>query len=60
MTLSNSDTDHLLRLLASCAKIIDASCDKAWEQDKARQCRLFIKKINRKKAYEESHRTTHP
>ena len=49
MTLSNSDTDHLLRLLASCAKIIDASCGKAWEQDKARQCRLFIKKINRKK-----------
>jgi hypothetical protein len=48
MNLSNSDTDHLLRLLASCAKIIDARCGKAWEQDKARQCRLFIKKINRR------------
>lgn len=48
MNLSKSDTDHLLRLLATCAKIIDSRCDKAWEQDKARQCRLFIKKINKR------------
>jgi hypothetical protein len=48
MNLSNSDTGNLLRLLSSCAKIIDARCGKAWEQDKARQCRLFIKKINRR------------
>lgn len=59
MHFSKSDTDHLLRLLSSCAKLIDSRCDKAWEQDKARQCRFFIKKINRK-SNEEPHRTTHP
>jgi hypothetical protein len=48
MNLSKSDTDKLLRLLSTCAKLIDSRCDKAWEQDKARQCRLFIKKINRR------------
>lgn len=57
MNLSNSDTDRLLRLLTSCAKIIDTRCGKAWEQDKARQCRLFIKKIHKKQ--NSTHLQTH-
>lgn len=53
MDLSRTDTDRLVKLLAACATLIDEYCKKPHQQDKARMCRFFIKKI--KKKDEKSH-----
>lgn len=48
MNLSKTDTDRLIRLLDACATLIDEHCKKAHQQDKARMCRFFIKKIKKR------------
>lgn len=39
---------NLIRLLESCAGLIDKYCPKPCEQDKARQCRKMSKKLKNK------------
>ena len=48
MELCKSDIQHLIRLLDSCAGLIDKHCKKPCEQDKARLCKKMSKKLNKK------------
>lgn len=48
MNLCKTDIKSLIRLLESCAGLIDKYCPKPCEQDKARQCRKMSKKLSKK------------
>lgn len=48
MDLCKTDIQNLIRLLESCAELIDRYCKKPAEQDKARQCRKMSKKLKKK------------
>ena len=48
MELCKTDIQNLIRLLDSCAGLIDKYCQKPCEQDKARQLRKVSKKLKKK------------
>lgn len=48
MELCKSDIQNLIRLLESCAGLIDKYSQKPCELDKARQCRKLNKKLKKK------------
>jgi hypothetical protein len=52
--ISRTDVANLVRLLRGCADLIDTYCRKPSQQDKARQCRQQIKKLNKKLKYDNS------
>lgn len=52
MELCKSDIQNLIRLLESCAGLIDKYSQKPCELDKARQLKKYIKKLKRKLDYE--------
>ena len=48
MEVCKTDVQNLIRLLDSCAGLIDKHCNKPCDLDKARQCRKMSKKLKKK------------